>query len=419
MKSEIVLHAIHQPKPTVPPSLSDLRLRDLYGDSMTELIDGYRPWEQVRFEVSHTNNGDTLVVTDSYLPPVQRGVGTKLPYEKIPGGEDYYVVGKPDALTPGNILFTGYGFPLVGIYQDAELWALRDAWLRRLQIDEVINVGRPRIRIGGTTWNFGDIPHREGSYHRSSGSDENKQMAEIGYAMALLHHHMDMLGEMQEGEHLWVQVKTGGRLRHLVKVTKDRGSYFINGRPGNLAAPLASDLGVVETETTTIENHGNDFSLEDLLGNLSRRHAFNVEEILDRVTTAIVEIPDDRNSIAEPRNQYKFEVTDGRISYVHTLDGQKVKRYTAPSDRINALLQAAIKANLRLSDLGLILTSNPEHKKLWADLGLNPESAVDVETLQLLQQVAWLSNPVERLNWTPDKQAVAIELQRVAAENKN
>ncbi len=131
-----------------------------FQEGLVSMIDGYRPWEQVRCEVRRNSCGGVLVIRDTYLPPVQKGEGEKLVYEHIPGGSDSYVVGTLDGRAPSSVLFEGYGADrsfifgrqfndpkqdrtLVGVQAGYTFPEVEDLWRKRM------GVSAPPHRIFG------------------------------------------------------------------------------------------------------------------------------------------------------------------------------------------------------------------------------------------------------------------------------
>jgi len=297
---------------------------------LVAVVDGYRPSEQVSYQVVKGRYGPTLVIKDGYLPPVQRGKGVKLIREKVPGTPDSYMVGTVDGMTPANALFEGYGYThdevvwgatfnndradltLAAVQAQRIMPEVRRLWRERMGVREAKISWVTYVEMAdGRRWDFTDLPYRAGVFHRD-GSGTEKRVKEIAYGCVLGHHHMRFLNGFEVGDHIWLEVSVGKRERHLVAVERTDSSYKVTAKPGNLAGLMAKDLDL-GVDAVGLDKYGSYANSGDLVEEAAKIGFTSEKVIWEKLVAMRIHMADDVDSVTEPKRSEAWSVRNGQI----------------------------------------------------------------------------------------------------------
>lgn len=366
------------------------------------IVDGYKPSEQVSYQVVHGRYGPTLVIKDGYLPPVQRGVGAKLVREGIPGTTDSYMVGTVDGMTPANALLEGYGYThdevvwgatfndpaadgtLAAVQGQRLLPEVRKLWRERMGVKEArVSWGTYVEMVDGARWEFADLPHKAGFFHRD-GSGIEKKTKEIAYGCMLTHHHLRFLEGFGQGDHIWLEVRVGKRERHLVAVERTDGGYKVTAKPGNLAGLIARDLDL-GIDAVDLARYGDYANSEDLVEEAAKAASVGEKVVREKLVAMRVHIADDVDSVTVPRTLQVWSIKDGRIVLTRKEDGKVTSRLKADLGAIYRVHQKALELKLPLAEASGLCgeAGQPVPSATWGQLGLDSARSDDVATAQM------------------------------------
>lgn len=378
-----------------------------FEQGLLAVIDGYKPSEEVSYQVVRGRYGPTLVIKDGYLPPVQRGAGAKLVREEIPGITDSYMVGTVDGMTPANAVFEGYGYThdeavwgatfndptadgtLAAVQGQRLLPEVRRLWRERMGVKEArVSWGTYVEMVDGTRWDFTDLPYKAGVFHRD-GSGMEKKTKEIAYGCVLAHHHLRFLEGFGQGDHIWLEIKVGQRERHLVAVEKTDGGYKVTAKPGNLAGLMARDLGL-GIDAVNLERYGDYANSGDLVEEAAKAASVGEKVVREKLVAIRVHIADDVDSVTEPKKSGVWSVRDGHIMLTRKEDGKVTSKLRADLGAIYRVHQKALELKLPLAEAGGLCGEDgqPVPSTTWEQLGLDPNKPDDVATAQMFRAMA-------------------------------
>lgn len=376
---------------------------------LVAVVDGYRPSQQVSYQVVRGRYGPTLVIKDSYRPPVQKGAGAKLTREKIPGTPDSYMVGTVDGMTPANAVFEGYGYThdevvwgatfndpaadgiLAAVQGQRLLPEVRRLWRERMGVKEaMINWGTYVEMVDGARWNFADLPYRAGTFHEVGMSETEKRIKEIAYGCVLAHHHLRFLEGLGQGDHIWLEIRVGRRERHLVAVERTEGGYKVTAKPSNLSGLMARDLGL-GVDAVDLARYGDYANSGDLVEEAAKIGGMSEKAVGEKLVAMRVHIADDVDSVTESKGSEDWSVRDGQIVLTEKEGGKVTRELTADLKAIYRLHQKAQELELPLAKIWSLWGEDrqPVMSELWNQLGLDPSKPDDVATAQMFAAMSF------------------------------
>lgn len=258
-----------------------------------EIFDSYRPHESVTAKIVGGADGAVVQIVDSYRPPAQKDDVERWDCSCLPGGAEDSL--PPAWATPANFLFEDDDRRKYSDYMsENERAGFSQHWLRRLGVCDQPSPysfnGNASLKLflsGGENplqIRFPEIRYDSGTiYYGTFGS--LSRLKDVAYGAILTAHAIpEYFSCLEEGDHLWVEVKAGFNIVNtniMIAMKKTPEGFDLILFPEQLNALAIDDLGLrdypdsvafltrYDKNRLTNSNHG--LSLFDL-GVLNRSH---------------------------------------------------------------------------------------------------------------------------------------------------